>query len=244
MFRLGVRGSLAIAATALAAAATNLAAADGPAVTLDVAVNGSSQSQNLVGSATSFPTVFNYQGSLLDAGGGWLLNWNFNASNEAKGGLQAFTSGNYVIQNLGAEAIEVELTITLPVALVGSALYGGSVSGGLTTSGPGFIQDLDGPVWTGATGGTTIASLFDSLNVVRADPGSSAFGPESFGNPIPSLPGPDLGSDLSVTLRFLLGANSSASFTSVFVASVPAPGAIALLGLGGLSAIGGRRRRK
>jgi hypothetical protein len=244
MFRLGVRGSLAIAASALAAAATNLAAAGGPDVTLDVTVNGSAQSQNLSGTATSFPSVFNYQGSLLDAGGAWLLNWDFNASNQANAGLQAFTAGNYVIQNLSAEAIEVELTITLPVALVGSTVYGGSVSGGLTTSGPGFIQDLDGPVWTGATGGTTIATLFDSLNVAQTDPGSSSLGFESFGDPIPSLPGPDLGSDLSVTLKFLLGANSSASFTSVFVARVPAPGALALLGLGGLSALSRRRRSR
>jgi hypothetical protein len=244
MFRLGVRGSLAIAASALAAAATNLAAAGGPDVTLDVTVNGSSQSQQLSGNATGFPTVFNYQGSLLDAGGAWLLNWDFNASNQSNAGLQAFTSGNYVIQNLSAEAIEVELTITLPVALVGSTVYGGSVSGGLTTSGPGFIQDVGSPVWTGATGGTTIATLFDMLDVAQTDPGSSSLGFESFGDPIPSMPGPDLGPDLSVTLKFLLGANSSASFTSVFVARVPAPGALALLGLGGLSAIRQRSRRR
>lgn len=243
MFRLGVRGSLASAACALAAAATNLAAADGPAVTLDVTVNGSSSTENLNGSATSFPAVFNYQGSLLDAGGNWLLNWNFNASNSANAGTQAFTAGNYVMQNLSSEAIEVELTVTLPVALVGPTLYGGSVSGGLTTSGPGFITDNDGPVWSGSTGGTLIASLLNSLNVVQGDPGSSSLGAESFGNPIPSLPGPDLGSDLAITLKFVLGANSSASFTSVFVARVPGPGAFALLGLGGLTAVGRRRRK-
>lgn len=242
MFRLGVRGSLASAACALAAFATTLAAADGPAVTLDVTVNGSAQSQNLSGTATSFPSVYNYQGSLLDGGGNWLLNWDFNASNSANAGVQAFTAGNYVIQNLSAEALEFELTVTLPVALVGPTLYGGSVSGGLTTSGPGFITDLGGPVWTAAIGNVTVETLFDTLNVVRPDPGSSSLGFESFGNPIPSLPGPDIGENISVTLKFLLGANSSASFTSVFVARVPAPGAFALLGLSGLASLGRRRR--
>lgn len=243
MLRLGVRGSIASAACVLAAAATSLAAAGGPAVTLDVTVDGSSQSQNLDGNPTGFPSVFNYQGSLLGGGGDWLLNWDFNASDSANGGVQAFTSGNYVIQNLSAEAIDVELTITLPVSLFGPTLYGGSISGGLTTSGPGFIQDVGEPVWQGSTGGTLVASLFNTLNVARGDAGSTSLGFESFGNPIPSLPGPDIGSDLTVTLHFLLGANSSASFTSVFVARIPAPGAIALAGLGGLTAIGRRRRR-
>jgi hypothetical protein len=222
-----------------------LAAADGPAVVLDVTVNASSQSQNLNGTATNLPNVFNYQGSLLDGGGGWLLSWDFNASDSTSdGGLKAFTAGNYVIQNLSAGTIAVELKITLPISMVGSALYGGSISGGLTTSGPGFISDDGTSLWTARTGGSFIDALFDNpFNVARADPGSSSLGFESFGNPIPSAPGPDLGADLSVTLKFLLGANSSASFTSVLVAQIPAPGALALLSLGGLTAFGGRRRR-
>lgn len=243
MLRLGVRRSIAAsAACLLAATATNLAAADGPGVTLDVTIDGILQSQILSGSSTSLPDVFNYQGGL--SGGGWDLNWDFNASNSSNGGTQAFTAGNFVIQNFSTtDAIEVELTVKLPVALLGSALYGGSASGGLTTSGPGFLQDLDGPVWTGSTGGNIIATLFNNpFSVVRTEAGSSQLGAESFGNPIPSLPGPDLGADLSVTLKFLLGANSSASFTSVFVARVPAPGAFALLGLSGLTALSRRRR--
>jgi len=227
----------------LAAAATSFASADGPSVTLDVTVDGSNQNFGLVGSPTNLASVFNYQGSLLDGGGAWVLNWDFNASNSSNGGTQAFTAGNYVIQNLSASAIEVELKVSLPVALLGSTVYGGSVSGGLTTSGPGFISIVgDGPMWAGSTGASLVSSLFNSVNIVRNAPGSNSLGAESFGDPIPSFAGPNLGSDLSVTLHFLLGANSSTSFTSVFVAMVPAPGAFALLGLSGLTAFGRRRR--
>lgn len=241
MIRSGVRGLLATAA--LAAATTMTASGDGPTVTLGITADGNSQSSGLSGSATADPVVFNYQGSLLGGTGDWLLSWNFNASNNANGGTQAFTAGNYVIQNLSANAIAFEFTVSLPTALVGQTVYGGSVSGGLTTSGPGFITDNDTPLWIGSTGANTIASLFNNpFSVVRAEAGSSSLGFESFGEPIPSLPGPDLGADLKITLRFILGANSSASFTSVFVAAVPGPGALALLGLGGLVA-GGRRRR-
>jgi hypothetical protein len=242
MLRFGARRSIATAAL-LASIATGIAAADGPAVVLDVTVDASSQSQNLNGTATNLPNVFNYQGSLLDAGGAWLLSWDFNASDATNAGTKAFTAGNYVIQNLSANTIAVELTVTLPIALVGSALYGGSVSGGLTTSGPGFISDNGSPLWSGRTGGNLIDSLFDNpFLVARADAGSSSLGFESFGDPIPSAPGPAIGSDISVTLKFLLGANSSASFTSVLVAAIPTPGALALLGLGGLTAFGRRRR--
>jgi hypothetical protein len=243
MLRFGVRGSIASAACVLASVATSIAAADGPAVTLDVTVDASSQSQGLIGTATNLPNVFNYQGSLLDGGGGWVLSWDFNASDSTNGGTQAFTAGNYVIQNLSANTIAVELTVTLPIALVGSALYGGSVSGGLTTSGPGFISDDGAPLWSGSTGASLIATMFDNpFNVTRTEAGSSSLGSDSFGNPIPSANGPDLGPNISVTLKFLLGANSSASFTSVLVAAIPTPGALALLGLGGLTAFGRRRR--
>ncbi len=242
MLRNGLRGFIATAACATAAAATMSAAADGPTVTLGITADGSNQTQNLIGSSTATPDVFNYQGNVIDGAGAWTLGWNFNASNN-QGGNKAFTAGNYVIQNLSDHSIVFNLTVSLPVALLGSTVYGGSVSGGLTTTGPGFISSLTGPLWTGSTGAATIGTLFNPpFNVARTDPGSSSLGFDSFGNPIPSLPGPNLGSDLKITFAFLLGANSSASFTSVFVAQIPTPGAAALLGLAGLAGVGRRRR--
>lgn len=242
MLRTSLRSSIATAALVLAAGATMSAAADGPTVTLGITADGNAQSQDLIGSSTATPDVFNYQGSVLDGSGAWTLGWNFNASNN-QGGNKAFTAGNYVIQNLSDHAIQFDLTISLPVALVGSALYGGSVSGGLTTTADGFISSLQLPLWTGSTGASTIGTLFNApFSVVRDQAGSSSLGADSFGSPIPSLGGPALGSDLRITLSFLLGANSSASFTSVFVAQVPAPGAAALLGLAGIAARGRRRR--
>lgn len=240
MIRCGVSSLL---ASAVLAAATSSAFAGGPpAVTLGVTANANNQLENLLGNATASPGVFNYQGNLLDGGGEWLLNWNFNASNT---GPQAFTAGNFVIQNLSSQAITFELVVTLPTSLIGSPwLYGGSVSGGLTTQGPGEIASVGGsPLWTASSGANVIGTLFnDPFSVARTEAGSSSLGFESFGDPIPSLAGPDLGSDLSITLKFVLSGNSSASFTSVFVALVPAPGVVALLGLGGL--VGASRRRR
>ena len=129
MLRNGLRGFIATAACAFAAAATMSAAADGPTVTLGITADGSNQTQNLIGSSTATPDVFNYQGNVIDGAGAWTLGWNFNASNN-QGGNKAFTAGNYVIQNLSDHSIVFNLTVSLPVALLGSTLYGGSVSGG------------------------------------------------------------------------------------------------------------------
>lgn len=242
MLRTALRGSIATAACVLAAAATMSASADGPTVTLGITADGNNQTQDLAGSATGTADVFNYQGNIVDGSGAWTLGWNFNASNNL-GGTKAFTSGNYVVQNLSDQEIVFELTISLPVALLGSTVYGGSIAGGLTTTGPGYISSLEGPLWSGSSGANLIGSLFNApFNVVRTAAGSSSLGSDSFGNPIPSFAGPDLASDLKVTLSFILGANSSASFTSVFVAAVPAPGAAALIGLAGLAGLGRRRR--
>ena len=73
---------------------------------------------------------------------------------------------------------------------------------------------------------------------------SATIGPEEFGGPIPSLPYGAVNQNIAIRLEFTLTAGDAASFTSLFVVEpIPAPGAAALLGLGGLVGLGGRRRR-
>jgi hypothetical protein len=63
-----------------------------------------------------------------------------------------------------------------------------------------------------------------------------------FGNDpfIPSQPIGALGTSRTIRMQFLLGAGSEVVLLTNFVVQVPAPGAIALLGISGLV---GRRRR-
>lgn len=93
--------------------------------------------------------------------------------------------------------------------------YNGFVPGGTL-----FADLISGPI---------VAAAFDSASANASSPGGGLFTP--IANPV---------SDMSARYRFTLTANDEASGTSSYEI-VPAPGTIALLGMGGLLAA--RRRR-
>ena len=231
-----IAGGLGLAAVMASAGS---ASADGPIV--DLMVNGVSSS--LLGDATAATNVYNYSGSLTDTS--WQLGYDFNASNQAD--MQtSFISGNFLVVNTSASAQDFEIVLTLPVLVTGSKMtvYGGSVAGSIVGDSDGGTFSTIGsfPVWAAASNGVAIADLLTAPISVSTNPFQTALiGSAAFGEPIPSAPGPNLAENLSITLRFNLGAGDSAAFTSILVAQVPAPGACALLGVAGLVA---RRRRR
>jgi hypothetical protein len=235
------------AACAALGASASTALAGSPVVSLLLAANGESTAVTLTGNATGTPDVFNYAGSTAGGAGAWIAAWNFNAANGGtdEGLDRAFTAGNFVVMNTSSSTMSFDMVLTLPVSFAGPGLYGGSVSASLTTQGAGsFLGVGSDPVWTATAGGQVITTLLNGpVSVSRGSTGSSSVGSESFGEPIPSMPGPNLATDLSIRLRFTLTAGASASFTSVIVGEVPAPGAAVLLGLAGLAGPGRRRRR-
>jgi hypothetical protein len=185
--------------------------------------------------------VFNY--AQTEFGPGYSVGWDINA----KAFDQPFISGNIVVSNTSLDTIKFQFTVHLPigVAILPSSLIGGSVAGGLTTPlGGGFLNSVDNtPVWQAFIDGNLAASLLEApFAANKFGAGSVGIGPESFGSPIPSQPGPSIQESLAITLTFELSAGAQASFTSVFTAVViPAPGAFALLGLAGLVGRGRRR---
>ena len=230
-----------VGALALVAGSAFAGGSGAPEVSLTI--NG--DLELLSGTATSKAGVYNYGGSFTDSLGEWQSAFDFNASSAAGLGT-SFISGNFVVINTGSATQDFEIVLTLPVVVTGSkmTLYGGSVAGSL-------IGDADGgsfgtigsdAVWSASTNGMAIADLLTAPISVTTNPFQSALiGSASFGEPIPSAPGPNLMDSLEITLRFSLGAGDSAAFTSILVAQVPAPGAVALLGLAGF--VGSRRRR-
>jgi hypothetical protein len=235
------------AACAAIGATVSTALAGGPAISLLMSANGQSAALSLTGNPTSTPDVFNYAGSAAAESGGWIAAWNFNAANAGtdEGLDHAFTAGNFVVVNTSNSTVAFDFVVSMPIAFTGPGLYGGSVSASLTTQGAGSFLDVGGaPVWTATTGGQAIATLLGGpVAVSRTTAGSSSVGSDSFGEPIPSMPGPNFAGDLTIRLQFTLTAGASASFTSVLVGQVPAPGAAVLLGLAGLVGPGRRRRR-
>lgn len=181
---------------------------------------------------------YNYQGVIN--GPDWQINFNFNADPDSLG--NALIGGGITAENSGTDAIDFIITILLPLsgAATSPALLGGSATFGVTGDGDGgSLTALGGPAWQALVDGAVAEDLHNSLSLTTAPFGSDNVS-ESFGIPGPSQAGPG-GSEIGIRLAFTLGAGDQMSYTGVFVI-VPAPGALALLGLGGL--VANRRRRR
>lgn len=160
-----------------------------------------------------------------------------------------FIIANLVVTNNSAFTETFTLTVNLPVnpTLPGGVVMGGSVTGTLTS-----LTD-DGATLAAAQNSSIYTALIDNnpVQTLLSDPFSESvgafqsgvIGPASFGDPIPSMPGPPVLDSIGITLEFTLSAGDSASFTSIFVVeeAVPGVGAFALIGVAGLVS---RRRRR
>mgnify|MGYP003572329564 CR=1 FL=1 len=225
-------------AAAVAIPAASATAGDVPAVEFDLSVNGNQQIFNPDGSDVG-GGVFNYAGT--NFGEGWQFDYDLNAKPDP------FISGNIVFSNNSLETLTVSFTVILPVnpSVLPSSFIGGSVAGGLTAGADGATLSSTGgnAMWSALIDGNVVATLLDDPFSVSADPFQSAsVGPESFGSPIPSMPGPAINDTMAITISFDLTAGASASFTSVFVAeAIPGPAGLALFGLAGVVS---RRRRR
>ena len=240
-FRNAVLASIAAAATAGSAFASI------PAVSVRIEQVGA-------GFVTMNPTANPVEGGYVYSGNvslwGFQSSFDLSTNSKPATGNQAF-GGFFTIKNT-TDAVQqfiIDMTVSNDPS-TGNALAGGSV-GGVLLGGPGggFLQGVgNGPVWQAiinrASGSTVIAGML-SGNPFTVTTGANQGGSiarEFFGNdPTPSLPIGPLGTSRTIRMQFLFGAGSQVSLSTNFVVQVPAPGAIALLGLSGLVA---RRRRR
>ena len=242
LFRNAVLASLAAAATAGSASAAI------PSVSVRIEQVGA-------GFITVNPAANPVDGGYTYSGNVsmWGFQSSFDLSSNFKSapGNDAF-GGFFTLKNTTAAVQQfiIDLTVTND-PFSGNALAGGSV-GGILLGGPGggLLQGVgNGAVWQAIinrpAGSTTIASLM-SGNPFTVTTGANQGGGiarEFFGNSpqIPSLPIGPLGTSRTIRMQFLLGAGNEVSLSTSFVVQVPAPGAIALLGLAGLAGRGRRR---
>lgn len=194
--------------------------------------------------------TFDCAGSNVDMVGGAITldNWNMSLDTDP------------VIQNIIAVSNNTLVTQTyvlsvlLPVVpVLPSSVIGGSVQGGITSDASAGTLSSNG-----VTGNAIYTALIDGVSVgtLLPDPSSISSGaflstnflepPNtlSFGNPIPSAPGPAALASIGINLEFTLTPGDSASFTSIFVVeAVPEPGTAILMGVG-LATLGYRSRRQ
>lgn len=232
-----------IGALALAAVTTAATAGD-PAPELQVGwtIDGMSDSGTLTGSGLG-SGIYSY--TSVTTGDTYEINWSFLVTdNGASGGYEILAS-TLGITNTGTADSTFGLDIVLPVNLgAGTAFYGGSLGGSLTGGDfGGYLSSVDGntALWTAMVDGGFLASLGNApFELTTAAFESADLAAESFGDPIPSLEHAAAQASMSLHLDFVLGAGSTFALTSNYVAQVPAPAGLALLGVAGLA----RRRRR
>lgn len=246
---------LRLAAAAAAATAIAVVApvhADAPNMLLTVSAGSFGKSLSVVPNAVSSAGVGTYYGSVSGTNGSstiWNCSYNFSAASGADSAVQ---TGAISITNTSGADLAFAMTLSLPTGAieqmtgqfngsVAAALITGSASGGVGS----MSQSGVAPLWSASSGGTQIATLFDSWSAAsRKTPGASLIGSASFGGTSPSAPAETFGDSIAVTFRFVLSNNATASFTTSLGGvgtPVPAPGALALLASAGLVA---RRRRR
>lgn len=238
----------AVLASVAAAATAGTAFASIPAVAVRIEQVGA-------GNVTMNPAANPVDGGYTYSGAislwGFQSTFDLSSNSKAASGNNAF-GGFFTLKNTTATVQQfiIDMTVTNDPS-TGNALAGGSVAGVLL-GGPngGLMQGVgNGPVLQAIinrdSGSTVIASLM-SGNPFTVSTGANQSGSiarEFFGNnpTIPSLPIGPLGSSRTIRLQFLLNGGSQVSLSTNFVVQVPAPGAVALIGLAGLA---GRRRRR
>jgi hypothetical protein len=241
-----------VLATIAAAATAGSAVASIPAVSVRIEQVGS-------GFTTINPTANPVEGGYTYSGAvslwGFQSTFDLSTNSKAATGNNAF-GGFFTLKNTTAAVQQfiIDMTITNDPT-TGNALAGGSVAGVLL-GGPngGSLRSVASgmPVWSAhinytPTTSSQVASLMlgtggNPFSVTAGANQSGSIAREFFGNnpQIPSLPIGPLGTSRTIRMQFLLSGGSEVSLSTNFVVQIPAPGAIALLGLSGLV---GRRRR-
>jgi len=240
-----------IASCGLFAASGAMGGLIGASDILDLQVVSESGTWNL---ADNLGTVTNFQqdgtGTWIIEGvaqtSDWTMDWGFevNQTDAARGLDSASISSSFAFTNTtGNDAALFEVIGNALVgALSGPTTQTGSISGSLGSGNPlvetAMLSTPTGDfLFTGLVDGAGVQTLLDDSFGLSTNL-TASFGPANNLN----LPGGGVLSTIGIRHSFGLTDGDNAQFAGVFlVTEVPAPGAAALLGLGGLAAT--RRRR-
>ena len=186
----------------------------------------------------------------------WFMTWDLTFDPDP------FINGNLSIRNLAAATRDFSVNLLLPVSpLAAPTAYRGSISTlveDFNNSGSATFSEASSAtqpgIYAGRTDGNMALSLLDLLDLLDllattlncSGVGCNASTSEtSLGHPSFLSPGPAVNSSIGTTLRFSLSAGDKVTFNTTFeVVPVPVPAALPLLfsALGGLIAVGARRK--
>jgi len=203
-----------------------------PMVIVDINISdGTSEQVILIGTPTGSGSTHNFQDVFFNAN--TFLTFNFNGN--AVGNEGAFLGAGWTLENMSAQMLSysIEMTLMLDSGTGPVTTYEGGGSFGLTGSG-----GIAGP-----SGGNPIFSIFADNNLIDSGTIGNITGGQSAGTgQLAGMIGP-VSNSLGLLFEFDLTPGSAGQiFTSTGgVGIIPAPAALALMGLAGLA---GRRRRR
>lgn len=247
--------NLKIRSAAVAAVAVTMLAASANAQSSGGSIQLQTQNQTmrwetgLDGSTDWTSQGYSFTGD--DFGSGWGMNWEMLANTAGAQSLIA----NFTVINTSSETQTFRLFITDEVATTYGAgsLVGGSIAGTYTDLNANnvAVSALDGgsiyTAFVDATesdpfNGTVVGNLLGSASGSAGLFQTGTFGESAFGD-APILPSQTIGGagiNYGFIIEFTLSAGDTAGFTASMAIATPAPGALAVFGLAGLT----RRRRR
>lgn len=232
----------------IAAAAITGSALAGPILSIKFDVDGNKSSILQEGTLTPF-NDYSYAGSVGDGfpNATWVVGWDL----VSKSSSTSFVTNGFTIGNLSPTTKRFNITLEIPNTLpsggggIPSWEFFGNLGGTLTSNtGAASILSSYGlnPLWQGLRGGTSPGVNSELLRgFIFSTPGATTA-------PIPmaqitkyTVVG-GVGTSLGYQFQFELSGGSTASFAGNWSAAlVPAPSALALVGLSGVNLL--RRRR-
>jgi hypothetical protein len=203
-----------------------------------------------MGAATADPEIFNltesasiYPSGIIETD--WeISDWDFNVDDDPGGSSPASLAAIFTVKNKSASNLQFTITIDMDVQPSNATFYGYSGGFTLTTdsSATGTVSTTNAfhpgaAIWTYLVDGSPVATAFPSVSSfsVFSGPKTGAPPTQSAGGFLGGNPG-----KIAIQMDFDLTPGEILLLNGNFV-FIPAPGALALLGLAGL--IGRRRRR-
>jgi hypothetical protein len=186
-----------------------------------------------------------YRGSHQPPHGRWLIEWEIDADPDP------FLNAVFTLHNLlpTAQNFTLDANLSISPPIIGGSLTGGSFSGTLVDAGGGgaevrtFLGASAPPMYISRIDGADWQPLMIAPQSFTAAPyGTTGFGPDEFGVPIPSLAGPDVYSTIEIETNARVSGNDVAVFVATFVV-VPEPASAGLLVLGAAALLLRRKRR-
>ena len=239
MGRTTLRGTATLfgVAAALIFGAATAFAASAPIISVGISTVGIYDNYNVSAPGTANPDG-TYSLSGIGYGTDFNCDWSITANTDPS------ITGTFNLTNLSVTTQTFVLTVQLPATVLGHTVMGGYY-GALTytdTGGPGGVPDSTVTVAT-ITGSPFYRALVDGVGVqdmgsfnLNAFGGPGVFGTysqQSFGAPIPSLPGPNgVSSSIGIRVTFSLTAGDSLNVPVFFRVDAPEPTSFALIGLG------------